>query len=92
MADTKLSALTELAATPAADDEYRILCYPVIPTTDLDAHPQGTVAANGASFQITAANGCTASPRTIIILLKVTFTVGSATDVEHAAWKVMVTA
>jgi len=80
-----------LPATPAADDKYRILSYPVIPTTDLDGHAQGTVSGNSASFQITAANGCTASPRTIIILLKVTFTVGSATDVEHAIWKIMVT-
>ncbi len=80
-----------LPATPAANDEYRILCYPVIPTTDLNGHAQGTVSGNTASFQITAANGCTASERTIIILLKVTFTVGGATDVEQAAWKIRVT-
>jgi len=79
-----------LPATPAADDEYRILNKPIVQTTDLSGYAQGTVSGNTASFQITQANGCTASPRTIIILLKVTYTAGGATDVKSVAWKVVV--
>lgn len=79
-----------LPATPAADDEYRILNKPIIQTTDLSGYAQGTVSGNTASFQITQANGCTASPRTIIVLLKVTFTAGGVTDVKNVAWKVNV--
>ncbi len=79
-----------LPATPAADDEYRIHNLPIISTTDLGGHAQGTVFGNTMTFQMTAANGCTASPRTVLILLKCTYTASGATDVRSALWRVEV--
>lgn len=80
-----------LPATPAADDEYIIRGYPIIQRTDLSGYANGSVNGNTVSFTISAANGCTASPRTIIVLLAVTYTAGGSTDVEKAAWKIEVT-
>ncbi|GAG51898.1 unnamed protein product, partial [marine sediment metagenome] len=80
-----------LPATPAADDTYQILNKPIISTTDLNGHAQGTVSSNTMSFQMSAANGCTASPRTIIVLFKCTYSAGGVTDIKSVAWKVKVT-
>ena len=54
-----------LPATPAAGDTFRVLGYPIIPEQSLTGHADGSTDGAIAHFQLTSANGATATPRTI---------------------------
>jgi len=79
-----------LPATPAAGDTAVIRGYPIIAQTDLDDHANGTVNSNTATFQVTAANGCTAAPREVAVVLVASYTNGGNIDTEAVQFRVKV--
>jgi hypothetical protein len=79
-----------LPATPAVGDLAIIRGYPLIYEQDLDAHASGVVSGNTAQFQITAANGCTASPRTVEVVIIASYSNGGNADTESVKFRVVV--
>lgn len=76
-----------LPATPAADDTFRILGYPIVSQQDLATHDDGNVSGAAAYFQMTSANGCTATPRTVRVVIASSWAgADSNTDTEAGVW------
>ncbi len=73
-----------LPATPAVGDNYVIRGYPVVADTDLDGHADGVVSGSVAQFLASAANGCTASPRDVRIIITGLYTSGTFTQCQVA--------
>jgi len=72
-----------LPATPAADDTFTIHGYPIIYEQSLGGHDDGSIDGATAYFQLTKANGATATPRTIRAVIASSWSgADSNTDIE----------
>ncbi len=80
----------EALSTPAAGDTYVLWGYPIVNQQDLDTHASGVVTSNKAQWHMTAANGCTAAKRTVIVRLALTYANGSFSDVKTVQYRVRV--
>ncbi len=78
-----------LPATPASGDEYVIRGYPIISEQAIAA-AGGSLSTCYAYFSATAANGCTATPRTVVVVITATYTDGGRAGTETATYRLIV--
>jgi len=79
-----------LPATPTGGDGYILHGYPVVLLQDLASHADGEVSGNVASFVATPDNGCTATPRRVMVVITVAYADGSDTATKSAAFRLNV--
>jgi len=62
-----------LPATPAADDTFQVLGYPIIPQRDLATFDDGEIDGNRLYLTLTPENGGSAAPGRVLVFLSASF-------------------